>query len=138
MLRKTILTTILSLIFASAAGANEASIVEIQSLESSPISSADVAAVSNDWTNGDVEQANYINSAFNPNAAQVLLEAVPELEENKRALISLTIGLVLLRQQSEDLDVRRTLLNISTHKDLLRKPVLSVKDVMNALTSVAA
>ncbi len=137
MLKKTILTTLLSLAFTVSAGASEDSALKIQALDASGISYSDVSMVSADWAKGNTEHAKMVMSYYHPDVAKTLLEAVPELQENKRVLISLSIGLMLLVEQS-DVDIQKTLLNISTHQDLFKKPSLSIKELSIALTSIAA
>jgi uncharacterized protein YfiM (DUF2279 family) len=132
MLKKSILTVLSSLIFTATAFADD---VKIQPVGASGISVADVAVVSADWANGDEAASQHMMRYFNLDAAKAVLDAAPELINNKRALVSLTIGLLILNEQTE-LDVRKALNGLSTHTDLLAKPQLSIEEVVNALTSV--
>lgn len=134
-MKKSILTILSTLIFAGSAFAIESSTLEIQALDESGISYADVAAVSADWAAGDADLQTYIMNHFSAEAVEIVLEAVPKLETNKRALISITLGLVMMVQQKDDFDVQKALINISTHNELLTKASLSIKDVAAAITS---
>ena len=136
MLKKSILTVLSTIVFATTAFAGDVTNVKIQPVGSSGISINDIAVVSADWANGDLEAYNHMLRYFNPDLAMAILKSAPDLSKNKRALVSLTMGILIMNEQSE-LDVNKAIRGISTHRDLISKPVLSVEDVVNALTSVS-
>ena len=137
MLKKSLVSIITSLLFVSTALADTDVSVKIQPIGNTGISISDIALVSSDWAKGNLEATRHMMGHYVPGAAQAILEAAPELINNKRVLVSLTIGLVMLSQEESTVDTSNALMNISTHKHLVSKPTLTVDEVVNALTSIS-
>jgi len=134
MLKKISLAVLTSLLLTSVSFAEDAESVKIVSLQESPITFADVAKVSIAWSKGNQLLYTYMMNSLNDEAIGSVLKALPELSENKVALISVSMGLVLLLNET-DLEFNEAMMHLATHKDLVEKSSLTLREVADALQS---
>jgi len=131
MLKKLSLSILSVLVLANGALASDSENVKIVSIEESPISRTDVAAISTAWSEGNSAVFFYMVNSYVPEAADFILGSFPELKNNKVALASVTIAMVILDQRTQ-FDRAESLKRLSTHKYLVNMPEISWDEAVNA------
>ena len=133
MLKKLSLSILTALVLTSTSFAADSSSEKILSLKQSPINPADIMLVSADWSKANSAAYKFMVNAYEPKVAIKILESVPELAKNKRALVSITIGLIITLNQT-NISPSEAMQNLSTHKYLIDQPKLSLQEAIDALS----
>jgi|GEM_PF-4901144 len=134
MLKKLGLSLLSALVLTNVSLAQETENVKIVSIEESPISRLDVAKISSEWADTNIAVYMYMMNSYSQKASDYILSSLPELKNNKVALASITMALVMLSEQS-DLDIEEGIRHLYTHKYIVNMTKISWEEAVSALTT---